>query len=96
MDKLTKLSQAIRLGATFHPQCFGAICQVDRDGNVTHTCAVGGALEAIGIPANGGSGINALCKRFDAYYILGDVMNRNDKNKWTREQIADWLEAQGL
>lgn len=47
MDKITKLSQAIRLGATFRPQCFGNLFQATDDG--LGSCAIGAALEATGM-----------------------------------------------
>ena len=52
MDKITKLSQAIRLGATFRPQCYG---HMFHDGS---SCALGAAAEAVGAkPDDGGSSV---------------------------------------
>jgi hypothetical protein len=46
MDKITKLSQAIRLGATIRGQCFGSFFKNEQ------SCALGAAMEAIfpGVP----------------------------------------------
>lgn len=107
MDKITKLSQAIRLGATFRPQGHG---EYFADGN---SCAIGAALEACGWGPDEesaephGALKEALLKRFG--FVTGipgeglgiysqlwaDIYKRNDDGE-TREQIADWLEAQGL
>lgn len=49
MDKITKLSQAIRLGATFRPQCHGGLFRPKetQHGTVLASCAVGAAIEAL-------------------------------------------------
>ncbi len=103
MDKITKLSQAIRLGATFRPQCFGALFTYQKVHNCSHTlvhplitegsCAIGAAVEA---PMLKGQIKEGIKKRFN---ISEDMFNQivimNDKERFTREQIADWLEEQG-
>lgn len=55
MDKITKLSDAIRLGATFREQCFGLFFEDQK------SCAIGAALEALGLKENE---YDALCERF--------------------------------
>lgn len=95
-----KLSEAMKLGAMLRPQGFiGNVRPSDpRDG----TCALQAALEAIGIvnrpphmtsvkhwpwtmrhsrcPACGEDG--------DVNSLVGCL---NDKDRWTREQIAGWI-----
>lgn len=44
-DKIKTLSQAIRVGATFRPQCFHSF--FDKGA----TCALGAAMEAVGLVA---------------------------------------------
>jgi hypothetical protein len=100
-DKIKKLSDAIRLGATFRPQGFGFI--LSSDGK--NTCALGAAADALGLLEThlsycGGlteEGWNIMKSRFpDAECKLFAITNMNDKQGMTRETIADWLEAQGL
>jgi hypothetical protein len=97
-DKITKLSQAIRLGATFRPQCRGLLF-THKFGDV-RSCAMGAAWEAITGTAEYVDLVKAkriLMKRFDVTdSCIEDIQERNDQLGQTREQIADWLEAQGL
>ncbi len=103
-DKFTKLSQAIRLGATFHPQCFKAF--VERNGlrEAEATCALGAAYLATGGEV-GQYGLNStivgdhLKARFPGQlndHTLQHIINLNDVMHYSREEIADKLEAQGL
>ena len=93
-DKIKTLSQAIRLGATFHPQCFYSFHQYDPydSSKIEGTCALGAASDAVGIEPN------RLRKRFPEVSgnIFYDIIRMNDTEKKTREQIATWLEEQGL
>ena len=87
--KVMKLSKAIRIGARIRPQGFGAYFHVGR------SCALGAAFEGMkGRPANS---IGRLI--WDELGIsprLHDrIVDLNDAQHWTREQIADWLEAEG-
>jgi len=94
MDKISKLSQAIRLGATFRPQCRRSY--FDKDGG---SCAVGAAYEVVtgkSDPLDGTVG-TVLNKRFDLPDgVLSKVIFKNDHMGMTREQIADCLEEAGL
>lgn len=97
-DKIKKLSDAIRLGATFRPQCFNVL--FGRGGS----CALGAAYEVL-------TGINEekyyeqdkapaagplIQRRFGVSdFIICCITSRNDSGE-TREQIADWLESIGL
>lgn len=98
MDKLTKLSQAIRLGATFRPQCVRASGTVGKNGELESTCALGAAMEAIGVSPLDTSilPLDALARFKLEPFVCGAIILRNDLLGWTREQIADWLEQQGL
>ena len=95
MDKIKKLSQAIRLGATFRPQCTGEFS------DSVGTCALGAAMEAVGLEPKM-CYYKELRRRFPvlgnsywSFTLAGKITRLND-NGQTREQIADWLEAQGL
>lgn len=92
MDKIQKLSQAIRLGATFRPQCNGSYFNNGR------SCAIGAAYEAITGLTDVEDGIvgRVLNTRFQLpENMLSRVVFRNDCGE-TREEISDWLEGQGL
>lgn len=104
-DKITKLSQAIQLGATFQPQCIGAWF---KDGK---SCAIGSALEALtGLHDmeqmnewldSGHEVQEYLMQRFGMSQIkLIEVMSLNDggpgRPSMTRERIAEWLRADGF
>lgn len=97
-DKLRTFSQAIRLGASFRPQAFGIM--FDADGG---SCAIGAAYEAVtgigGFEQNGRATeiYKELEKRFPGSERIGhSIVIFNDGTKFTREQIADWVEEQGL
>ena len=96
------LSEAIRLGAMNSPQVFG---KCERRGS---TCALGAALQAIGVSTeNGWHPVFDLwpIARLDVTYpgqeyhpegliMLGSACwVLNDADRWTREQIADWVES---
>ena len=94
MDKLTKLSQAIRLGATFRPQCRLALFSHFGD----RSCALGAAFEAtFGLdqyPLE--SAIFKLKQRYGVSEAkIIEIINLNDVRCLTREAIADKLEAEG-
>lgn len=101
MDKISKLSQAIRLGATFRPQCRGDLF---RDGK---SCAIAAAYEAVtgnsqyGPETEGEHPGSVLQERFGmTVRIWQEIVNRNNGRFGfplsTREEIADWLESEGL
>lgn len=93
-----RLSEAIRLGATMKPQCFGEL--FSKDGG---SCAMGAAQDAAG------GGI--LYAMYDFIVKLSDercpecgkgrttgrgckhlIAHLNDVHHWTRERIADFVE----
>lgn len=97
MDKIKKLSDAGRLGATFREQCFGSLSIGGK------TCFLGGALEAIGftIPAirlmTVAESSRLIVERFGVTHAdVEEVMDRNDRCQQSREKIADWLASMGL
>jgi hypothetical protein len=104
MDKIRRLSDAIRLGATFRPQCIGHLF---RDGK---SCALGAAYEAVNNSITGPRKANVLMRRFPALKekvrhpltsgitdkLVCVIPSLNDAHRWTRERIADWLESIGL
>lgn len=97
-DKIKTLSQAIRLGATFRPQCRFSLFL---DGK---SCALGAAFEALtGVGDTDGymkadvqSAGTLFQQRFGSpNWLLKEVEARNDSGS-TREDVAAWLESQGL
>ena len=91
-----KLSEAIRLGAMMKPQGFGAYFTGGG------SCAIGAALDAIGRRRLAEVHWPILMCRLDAAMIpvqmpegcVGTVIAyMNDDYKWTREEIADWVEG---
>lgn len=94
-----KLSDAIRLGAMLHPQCFGTMDAADEEsGAIVATCALGGAMQAgyqlhpvyatppVPCPVVDRS----TCFDMNLYAM---VTHLNDWHRWTREQIAAWVET---
>jgi hypothetical protein len=90
-EEKTKLkpSQAIRIGASLRPQCVGYLFA---DGG---SCALGAMYEGFtGKTCYLPREMRKYFPEFSNWHEL--IINKNDIQKWTREQIADWLEAQGL
>lgn len=91
-----RLSEAIRLGATMRPQAFGVAMFNGR------SCAMGAASEALGItiedfldwPADIRATFRLLrkCPVCQIEESMCAVAHVNDVHRWTREQIADWVE----
>jgi hypothetical protein len=100
-----RLSEAIRLGAMLHPQCFGTVRILRHDAGTpeftTHTCALGAAEEAgyslfaelCGQSLATLADCPICCDRFQSWTVHGIVVHLNDDHHWTREAIADWVEA---
>lgn len=93
-----KLSEAIRLGAMLRPQAFRKA--FDKEGS----CAWGAAKEAVGEldgePAQLWPWIVSsfpTCPQCGHSHAIGFVSVvsacLNDNHKWSRERIADWVEA---
>src|SRR5580765_2975940 len=93
-----KLSEAIRLGSMLKPQAFGHF-DTGRG-----TCALGAAREAAGgmsFPISTAS--PATCPACQQVMVTSEkvwataatVVHLNDKHRWTRERIADWVEGVG-
>lgn len=91
-----RLSEAIRLGAMLDPQVFGVTA------NEYGTCAIGGALKAIGVSGQYNEALNhwpiageivTNPVRGDMHLLFGIVRELNDEHEWTRERIADWVES---
>lgn len=102
-----KLSELIREGAKLRPQCSGAFF-VERmypsvgDELVTGSCALGAAYEAATGMANTDlDSVDLFNEQMDEYCelppdaILDAVVDLNDNEGDTREEIADWLEREG-
>lgn len=93
-----RLSEAIRIGATKRPQGFGGVLSQLRDGT---SCAMHAAYEAIeGAQHPDVSKASDRLSHWGALMfgetIVEEVIGRNDGGRFTREQIADWLESQGF
>lgn len=106
-DKIRKLSQALRLGATFRPKCVGYEFKTVGFGQV-HSCALGAIWEGrfgntdfsysdfkLAFPE-----VGAVLTDGSLHSVYHDIWSRNDgrngREQQTREQIADWLESIGL
>jgi len=102
--KYCSLSSAIRAGSALGPQAFGEW----RDDNGA-TCALGAAAAAeLGAEYEGGINLGEFwpygdtartfcpkgCFPYSNVHVFGLVVHLNDAHKWTREQIADWLESE--
>jgi hypothetical protein len=104
-DKLKSFSDAIKLGATFKPQCFEMFAINGK------SCALQAAAEAMGFE-NGhlAYGANEFSKRFPAVNkwiqcpcnctmrtnAVNMTMHLNDAHHWKRERIAAFLKTKGL
>jgi hypothetical protein len=100
-----KLSEAIREGAKLRPQAFGSY--FNKNGR---SCALGAAYEACtgekNIDLSNPTFWNAYpelleMQRVDSpyesfSYLKSAILYLNDRAKWTREQIADFVEQQGF
>lgn len=105
-DKVKKLSDAIRIGATLNDQAIGAWKSGDK------TCALQAALEAVRLLTGRELESNQIAERFPVTASLVPVailksvkyparfkavswqslvMWLNDYKKWSREKIADLL-----
>jgi len=102
-----KLSEAIRLGAMLHRQNFGNFARYhdargrwcsgsDPDRRVVATCALGAAHEAgltnfVAVDMVLGMSRCPACIWEGRVTAL--VIHLNDRHRWTRELIADWVET---
>lgn len=96
-DKIKKLSDAIRLGATFHPQARFMFAARERDRTIIATCVLGAALEAVGLLDDQHEGAVTIHERFPdvpAEVVSGCIW-LNDIKKYSREVIADWVTGKG-
>jgi hypothetical protein len=100
-NRKLKLSDAMRIGAKLRPQSTsGGFAKGT-------TCAIVAAAEGLGFDL-GASPPSVTAAAWDflksrgvvdePYHatLAATIISHNDFDEWTREQIADWLEAQGL
>jgi hypothetical protein len=92
-----RLSEAIRLGAMMRPQAFRTLLSDDA------ACALGAALLAVGAcPEEAvrstlnrwpwASIVSADCPRCGrSRTVFRVITHLNDRHRWTREQIANWV-----
>lgn len=87
------LSEAIRLGAMLREQCRLRMFYKEK------SCALGAALEAVGLRPLALQVGFYDCTRKDLLGIeedlVTDIMLRNDRQYMTREAISDWLLESG-
>jgi hypothetical protein len=104
MTPIMTLSEAIRLGSMLGPQIRGRYYGPNHS-----SCAIGAALLAIGKDAETSPApyfpqlhivavcpsCNLLPKRFpNSHFSLWAIIaHLNDAHRWTRQQIADWVET---
>lgn len=93
-----KLSEAIREGAKLRPQAFRAYYQYRED--VLCTCALGAAFEALHgkVPTTRRISVEEIEAKVGRIPndVFNQIINWNDGEKLSREEIADRLEAMGL
>lgn len=87
--KITKLSQAIRIGAKLRPQGRGQLLYRGA------SCALGAAIEGMGLTPCDDMNFKDLQDMFGST-LCAFVIDWNDNHGLTREQIADKLEALGF
>jgi hypothetical protein len=109
---MKKLSELMREGAKLHPQCEGDFAIFDDTGNVIATCAIGCMALATDplVDLKNDDGVYGAIEQASGIKLL-DVRHRdgtvnlplaqhiwrkNDIRHMTREQIAEWLENNGL
>lgn len=99
-----KLSEAIRLGSIDTVQAHGTWSDTNAEGDAT-MCAMSTAWYALTgeHDASGTPLVRLLGSHRAKHPIRGDVMSiqsiiidLNDGKKWSRAQIADWVESIGL
>ena len=99
-----KLSEAMRLGATMKPQAFGLL----RDKRNGGTCALGAVMDALGVLGEYNAHVKVQDTwpglKFESVGevenpVTGDrysrwqtIIDLNNRHRWTRERIADWIE----
>lgn len=100
-----RLSEAIRLGAMDHPQAFGVLVTADgaRCALGSALLAVGiPVIDSVFVhakafaqwPILGKHGQQCpVCEWFYLCNVAGAIAHLNDCHRWTREQIADWVET---
>lgn len=96
-DKIKKLSDAIRVGCTMSRPAKGYLFD-ERNGE-TYACAFGAAYLALygTEPVNDDDVIKRINDRIlVSERTVMEVLTMNDHENRPREEIADWLEAQGL
>lgn len=106
-----KLSELIREGAKLHPQCKGVYFQISDGkcfGSCAYGAALEAYTGAViyGEYSLNLDMLEMACGVARDTVVLHPILNQqkkmyavvtalNDEHDWTREQIADWLEAQG-
>jgi hypothetical protein len=99
-----RLSEAIRLGSMLHPQYFGSLFCMRIGKEILASCALGAAIEATGtnnmkltfpylaelvVPPIRMEHIFDLGVKYE---LANAIAHLNDYARWTREDIADWVE----
>ena len=100
-----KLSEAIRLGSMMKPQAQGALVS-DSGGTCAIASALDATGRLCGyndltsaerrdvwIELGWNYGLDVQCPACGAIYQYFAIVHLNDAHRWTRERIADWVEA---
>lgn len=101
-----RLSEAMRIGASWSGQCTEFL----KKSQDKTTCALGAAYEGTFGEIKQGYRIDLITQLYKKYPYLSKVVNHpinpastsldaiviflNDTHRWSRERIADWVEAQ--
>ncbi len=96
-----KLSEAMRIGAACHPQGTGLMFKMEN--GQLRTCALGAAYEGW-FGCQEAEPDNTYSTLYEVFPLLRENSERlaqqiwqmNDQYGKTREEIADWLQEQGL
>ncbi len=96
-----KLSEAMRLGAMLKPQGFSGFRHNGR------TCALGAVADSIGgvsldgvvsyyshLTVQPATCPACVSSAYSPKSLVGAIIHLNDTHRWTRERIADWIEAE--
>lgn len=99
--KVLKLSEAIRIGAAQYPQCCDGCYFIDGTACVWGAAAIGFGAHGTDYDINdAASTLHSSSFTGKAHFAFRNahgysIMEANDRHGWSREEVADWLEAQG-
>jgi hypothetical protein len=95
--QLRELAAAIRMGCLVRPlKCDGVLFE-----GQFAACALGAASAGLGLGTNDSDPYEPIVKRFPVLALKGETLLDqiwywNDSADWSREAIADWLDAEAV